>query len=72
MLSIYNKLSAGAQYVTIYYRRLRTNYACFFRKVAITWSLSLLLKNGLRYFIPHVILHLMIYRLSLKKWWPVW
>ena len=38
-----------------------------FRKAAITWPWSLLLQNGLRHFVPHVILHLMIYRLSLQK-----
>ena len=43
-----------------------------FRKAAITWLSPFLSKNGLCHFVPHVILHLMIYRLSLqKKWRPV-
>ena len=38
-----------------------------FRKAAITWLSLLLLKNGLSHLVPHVILHLMIYWLSLQK-----
>ena len=38
-----------------------------FRKAAITWPSSLLLQNSLRHFVPHVILHLMIYCLRLQR-----
>ena len=38
-----------------------------FRKAAITRLLSLLLKNGAN-FVPHVILHLIIYQLLLQKY----
>ena len=31
--------------------------------IAITWSSLVVLKNGLHHLVPHVILHLVIYRL---------